>query len=134
MSIGVRYTAWQLNPGLGVSDRDQLLDAVALGQAVAGVPVSVALRHNCAESACVLVSDLSPNQVVVAWPEQFRPRAVASSVRVAAETAAGGTAPVLASMPDGVYCHGRAMRGGICRLWRIFGQLEGFKQAAGIVG
>ena len=68
---------------------NQLLDAVALGQAVAYVPISIARRHSCAELVFVPVSDLSPSEVVAAWPDTSRSRAVASFVRAAAEVAAG---------------------------------------------
>jgi DNA-binding transcriptional LysR family regulator len=75
--------------GPEISDMNQLLDAVALGQAVAYVPVSVARWHSCAELAFVPVSDLSPSEVVAAWPDTSRSRAVAGFVRAAAEVTAG---------------------------------------------
>jgi DNA-binding transcriptional LysR family regulator len=75
--------------GPEISDINQLLDAVALGQAVAYVPISVARRHSGAELAFLPVSDLSPSEVVAAWPELSRSRAVAGFVRAAAEAAAG---------------------------------------------
>lgn len=62
---------------------NQLLDAVALGQAVTYVPISVAYRHSCAELVFVPVSDLSPSEVVAAWPDTSRSRAVASFVHTA---------------------------------------------------
>jgi DNA-binding transcriptional LysR family regulator len=74
--------------GPEISDMNQLLDAVALGQAVAYVPISVARRHGCAELAFVPVTDLSPSEVVAAWPDTSRSRAVASFIRVAVEVAA----------------------------------------------
>jgi DNA-binding transcriptional LysR family regulator len=75
--------------GPEISDMSQLLDAVALGQAVAYVPVSVARRHSGAELVFVPVSDLSPSEVVAAWPDTSRSPAVASFVRAAVEVAAG---------------------------------------------
>ena len=71
-----------------ISDMNQLLDVVALGQAVAYVPVSIADQHTRADLAFIPVSDLSPSEVVVAWPDTSRSRTVASFVRVAAEAAA----------------------------------------------
>jgi DNA-binding transcriptional LysR family regulator len=68
---------------------NQLLDVVALGQAVAYVPISVASRHGCPELVFVPVSDLSPSEVVAAWPDTSRSPAVASFVRAAVEAAAG---------------------------------------------
>jgi len=75
--------------GPEISDMNQLLDRVALGQAVAYVPISVACRHNCAELVFVPVSDLSPSEVVAAWPDTSRSRVVASFVQAAVEVAAG---------------------------------------------
>jgi len=75
--------------GPEISDMNQLLDAVALGQAVAYVPVSIAHRHSCAELVFVPVSDLSPSEVVAAWPDTSRSRTVASFVSAAIEIAAG---------------------------------------------
>jgi DNA-binding transcriptional LysR family regulator len=75
---------------------NQLLDAVALGQAVAYVPISVAHRASCAELAFVPVSDLSPSQVVAAWPSTSCSRVVARFVRAAADVAAGRPEPAAA--------------------------------------
>jgi len=74
--------------GPEIRGMQQLLDVVALGQAVAFVPASIARRHDCAELAFVPVTDLSPSEVVAAWPEASRSRAVAGFVRAAAEAAA----------------------------------------------
>jgi hypothetical protein len=71
-----------------ISDIHQLLDVVALGQAVAFVPVWFAHRLSCAELAFVPVTDLTPSEVVAAWPDTCRSRAVAAFVRAAAEAAA----------------------------------------------
>jgi DNA-binding transcriptional LysR family regulator len=74
--------------GPEIRDMNQLLDVVALGQAVAYVPLSIARRHTCAELIFVPVSDLSPSEVVAAWPEYSRARALADFVQVAAQAAA----------------------------------------------
>jgi DNA-binding transcriptional LysR family regulator len=71
-----------------VSDMNQLLDAVALGQAVAFVPASVASRHALPELVFVPVTDLSPSTVVAAWPEGSRSPAIACFLRAATEVAA----------------------------------------------
>ena len=76
---------------------DQLLDVVALGQAVAYVPVSVAERHSGADLAFVPVADLTPSEVVAAWPDTSRSRAVAGFVRAAAEVAESRPAQTAAS-------------------------------------
>jgi DNA-binding transcriptional LysR family regulator len=75
--------------GPPIGDINQLLDAVALGQAVAYVPESVGDRHRNPGVVCVPVEDLSPSQVVAAWPETCRSRAVAGFVRAAVEVASG---------------------------------------------
>jgi len=71
-----------------VSDMNQLLDAVALGQAVAFIPASVASRHALPDLAFVPVTDLSPSTVVAAWPEGSRSPAIACFLRAATEVAA----------------------------------------------
>ena len=75
-------------PGPEINDISQLLDAVTLGHAVAYVPISVADQPRSANLVFVPVSDLSSSQVVAAWPETSRSRAVADFVRVAVEAAA----------------------------------------------
>jgi DNA-binding transcriptional LysR family regulator len=77
-----------LPPGPEINDISQLLDAVVLGNAVAYVPVSVAHQQHSADLVFVPVSDLSPSEVVAAWPDTSRSRAVAGFVRAAAEVAA----------------------------------------------
>jgi DNA-binding transcriptional LysR family regulator len=71
-----------------VSDMNQLLDAVALGQAIAFVPASVASRHAVPDLTFVPVTDLSPSTVVAAWREGSRSPAIARFLRAAAEVAA----------------------------------------------
>jgi DNA-binding transcriptional LysR family regulator len=83
------------DPGAGpdragplVSDMNQLLDAVALGQAIAFIPTSVASRHAVPGLAFVPVTDLSPSTVMAAWPEGTRSPTIARFLRTAAEVAA----------------------------------------------
>jgi DNA-binding transcriptional LysR family regulator len=75
--------------GPEINDITQLLDAVALGSAVAYVPASTADQHRRADLAFVPVSDLSPSLVVAAWPDISCSHAVAAFVRAAADVAAG---------------------------------------------
>ncbi|MGD0246915.1 MAG: LysR family transcriptional regulator [Streptosporangiaceae bacterium] len=73
--------------GPEINDISQLLDAVTLGNAVAYVPVSAAGQFRSAGLAVVPVTDLSPSQVMVAWPATSRSPAVAAFVRAAVEVA-----------------------------------------------
>lgn len=76
-------------PGPEINDVSQLLDAVALGAAVAYVPASLAEEHRAAAGlAFVPVRDLSPSTVLAAWPADSRSPAVAAFVRAAAQAAA----------------------------------------------
>ena len=74
--------------GPEIRDLNQLLDVVALGQAVAFVPKSVADRYGAADLVFVPVTDLTATEVVTAWPQVSRSPAVAAFVRVAADAAA----------------------------------------------
>jgi DNA-binding transcriptional LysR family regulator len=74
--------------GPEINDITQLLDAVALGNAVAYVPASTADQHRRADLAFVPVTDLSPSLLVAAWPDTSRSHAVAAFVRAAADVAA----------------------------------------------
>jgi DNA-binding transcriptional LysR family regulator len=74
--------------GPEISDMNQLLDVVALGQAVAFVPLSVADRYGAGDVVFVPVPDLTPTEIVTAWPDTSRSPAVAAFVRVAADAAA----------------------------------------------
>jgi hypothetical protein len=76
-------------PPLSAAIRNQLLDAVALGSAVAYVPVSLADQNRRAELAFVPVSGLSPSRVVAAWPDTLSSGPVAAFVRTAADVASG---------------------------------------------
>jgi DNA-binding transcriptional LysR family regulator len=76
-------------PRLGprVGDFAQLLEVVALGQAVAFLPASLAERHPRGDVVYRPVDELSPSTLVVAWPQTSRSLAVAAFVRAAAEVA-----------------------------------------------
>jgi DNA-binding transcriptional LysR family regulator len=79
-------------PGPEINDVSQLLDAVALGSAVAYVPVSLAGQYRSAPGLVfVPVTNLTPSEVVAAWPDTSRSRAVAGFVRAAVEVAASHT-------------------------------------------
>jgi DNA-binding transcriptional LysR family regulator len=71
--------------GPEINDISQLLDAVTIGHAVAYVPVSAVPQFLTAGLAVVPVTDLSPSQVMVAWPDTSRSPAVAAFVRAATE-------------------------------------------------
>jgi len=73
--------------GPTVSDMAQLLEVVALGQAVAFLPASSATRHSDDHIVPVPVLDLSPSTVVVAWPHDCRSPAVAAFVHTACDLA-----------------------------------------------
>ena len=86
--------AAETSPGPEINDISQLLDAVALGNAVAYVPVSLADQYRSAAGLVfVAVTDLSPSEVVAAWPGTSRSRAVAAFVRAAVEVAADQAEP-----------------------------------------
>lgn len=74
-------------PGPEINDITQLLDAVAIGNAVAYVPLSLADRHRT-DLTYLPVIDLTPCEVVAAWPDTCRSTAVAGFVRAAAKAAA----------------------------------------------
>jgi DNA-binding transcriptional LysR family regulator len=71
-----------------VGDIAQLLEAVALGQAVAFLPASVADRYTRADVTYRPVADVSPSTVAVAWPETSRSPAVAAFVQAAIDLTA----------------------------------------------
>jgi DNA-binding transcriptional LysR family regulator len=84
--------AAEIPPGPEINDISQLLDAVALGNAVAYVPVSLADQYRSAPGLVfVPVADLGPSEVMAAWPDASRSRAVAAFVRIAVEVAASRT-------------------------------------------
>ncbi|MFF4339393.1 LysR family transcriptional regulator [Kitasatospora sp. NPDC001540] len=71
-----------------VASVEQLLEVVALGQAVGFLALSTTERHRRPDLAYRPVVGLSPSTVVVAWPETSRSAAVAAFVRAAHEVAA----------------------------------------------
>ena len=80
--------------GPQVSDLNQLLEVVALGQAIAFLPTSTARRNPRGDVVYRPAADLSPSIVAVAWPEGCRSRAVAAFV--------AATTQVAANVPDSV--------------------------------
>ena len=73
--------------GPRISDMNQLLAAVALGNVVAYVPAAVARQYPRDTLAFVPVRDLSPSELMVAWPSASRSHATADFVRAAIELA-----------------------------------------------
>ena len=73
--------------GPEVTNMLQLLEVVALGQAIAYLPMSVSQRHPRAGLVYRPVADLSPSTLTVAWAEDSRSQSVAEFVRVAVEIA-----------------------------------------------
>ena len=71
--------------GPRINDMNQLLDAVALGRVVAYVPAAVARQQPRPDLVFVPVNDLSPSELMVAWPTGSTSRAIAEFVRVAVE-------------------------------------------------
>jgi DNA-binding transcriptional LysR family regulator len=71
--------------GPPVSDLAQVLEVVALGQAVAFVPASAADRHRRSDLTYVPVSGLSPTVEVVAWPEHSTSERLRQLARAARE-------------------------------------------------
>src|SRR6266511_1063423 len=76
-------------PGPRVGDLAQLLEVVALGQAVAFLPASLAKQHPRADVVYRPVAGLSPSTLAVAWPQTSHSLAVAAFVRAAARVATG---------------------------------------------
>ncbi|GCD94649.1 LysR family transcriptional regulator [Embleya hyalina] len=71
-----------------VASVEQLLEVVALGQAVAFLSLSTTERHRRPDIVYRPVTGLSPSAVMVAWPETSRSAAVAAFVRAAHDVAA----------------------------------------------
>jgi DNA-binding transcriptional LysR family regulator len=82
-----------------VSDLPQLLETVALGQAVAFLPASSAARYPRADLAYRPVTGLSPSVVAVAWQQGSRSPAIAAFVRAAVAAAERSTEAVTAAAP-----------------------------------
>ena len=77
--------------GPAVRDVGQLMQLVALGQAIALVPESVR-RNVRSDVVCVPVLDAPQTAILLAWPERTRSRAVAAFVRASTEVAAARAA------------------------------------------
>jgi DNA-binding transcriptional LysR family regulator len=74
--------------GPQVSDLAQLLEVVALGQAIAFLARSATVRHPRPDIVYLPVIDLSPSIVAIAWPEGSRSRAIAAFVAAATQITA----------------------------------------------
>jgi DNA-binding transcriptional LysR family regulator len=70
-------------PGPNVSDPGQLLEVVALGQAVALIPGSVAESNRRADVTYRPVADATAYTIAVAWPETSRAAHLAQFIRTA---------------------------------------------------
>ncbi|MFC4855710.1 LysR substrate-binding domain-containing protein [Actinophytocola glycyrrhizae] len=84
------YWTGQSSPVSGpeVADSSQLLEVVALGQAVALVPTSLADSYRRADLVYRPVTDASPYTLSVVWAAGRRDRELAAFVRTAVEVAA----------------------------------------------
>ncbi|TDU90405.1 LysR family transcriptional regulator [Kribbella voronezhensis] len=71
-----------------VASVEQLLEVVALGQAVAFLSLSTTERYQRPDIAYRPVTGLSPSAVMVAWPETSRSAAVAAFIQAAHNVAA----------------------------------------------
>jgi DNA-binding transcriptional LysR family regulator len=70
-----------------VRDSGQLMQLIALGQVVALLPAS-SRRHQWPDVRCVPVPDAPKTEVLLAWPDQTRSRAVAAFVRASMQASA----------------------------------------------
>ena len=73
--------------GPRVTDINQLLDAVALGQTIAYLPLSAAHQYSRGDLVFRPVADLSPSTLAAAWPDTCRSRAVAGFIQAAVDVA-----------------------------------------------
>ena len=96
-----RQPAAALYGGPLVSDLAQLLETVALSQAVAFLPASTAARYPRTDLVYRPVTDLSPSVVAVAWQHGSRSPVIAAFVRAAVEVAERNTEAFTAAAPDG---------------------------------
>ena len=71
-----------------INDMNQLLDAVALSDAVAYLPQSIAEQHRRSGLVFRPVTDLSPSRILLAWPDTSRSHTIASLVDTATQVAA----------------------------------------------
>ncbi|CAN5268001.1 LysR family transcriptional regulator [soil metagenome] len=76
--------------GPAVRDSSQLLEAVALGQAVALIPQSLAEHNRRDDVTYRPVTDASHYSIVIAWPEHSCAQWTARFVRTSIELTAGG--------------------------------------------
>ncbi|MGQ0777779.1 MAG: LysR family transcriptional regulator [Pseudonocardiales bacterium] len=74
-------------PGPVVNDSAQLLEVVALGQAVALIPLSMAEQNPRADIVYQSVYDASPYLIDVAWPKGARAQSIALFVQTAVKLA-----------------------------------------------
>jgi DNA-binding transcriptional LysR family regulator len=72
-------------------DLAQIFNLIELGSIVWFPPASIARRHPRPDIAYRTVSDLSPLDLVLAWPQESRSPAVAAFVRTASAIAASST-------------------------------------------
>ena len=83
-----------------VSDLPQLLETIALNQAVAFLPASTAVRYPRADLVYRPVTGLSPSIVAVAWQQGSRSPAIAAFVRAAVDVAERNAEAFTAAAPD----------------------------------
>jgi DNA-binding transcriptional LysR family regulator len=88
---GQDVTGRPVTPGPEVRDGAQLLETVALGQAVALLPASVAEQSPRVDIVYRPVSDATPYRLALGWPAGSRDRRIARLVRAAAALASAGS-------------------------------------------
>ena len=84
--------------GPPVANLVELLECVAMGEGVAFLPESAADLYKRRDVVYVPVSDITPSQVAIAWPEASRSRATAAFVRAAVESARERAPAVVAAL------------------------------------
>ena len=82
---GRDVTGGPVAPGPVVHDSAQLLETVALGQAIALLPASFAEGHPRADVVYRPVADATPYSLALAWPADARDPRIARFVRTAVE-------------------------------------------------
>ncbi|WP_410668739.1 LysR family transcriptional regulator [Amycolatopsis sp. cmx-4-68] len=90
---GQDVTGGVVTPGPVVHDSAQLLEAVALGLAIALLPVSVAEWHPRTDVVYRPVVDATPYSLALAWPAGARDLRIARFVRTAVEVSAARPRP-----------------------------------------
>ncbi|TDD72099.1 LysR family transcriptional regulator [Jiangella aurantiaca] len=83
--------------GPEVHDPAQLIEVVALGQAVALIPRSLAEQHPRADVAYRPVADATPYTIAAVWPENSRSPHIARLVRTATDLYGSGSDAVVAA-------------------------------------